>query len=125
VQGCTPGYWKNHTESWVGFSPNQTLEDVFDVPNALGFDNVTLLDALNFGGKGQYGKQQNLLRAAVAALLNSTNPNVAYPLSTQQIIDAVNAALATPSTQDDRELASTLDGYNNLGAPLCGFNVIF
>jgi hypothetical protein len=87
--------------------------------------NATLLEALNFGGKGQCGKQQTLLRAAVAALLNAAHPNVDYPLNEAQIISLVNAALATSSTQDDRELAATLDGYNNLGAPLCGFNVIF
>ena len=22
--GCTPGYWKNHTEDWVGYTPGQT-----------------------------------------------------------------------------------------------------
>jgi hypothetical protein len=107
----------------VGFSPAQPVSSVFIVPapcSALG--DATLLQALDFGGKGQCGKQMNLLRAAVAALLNSTNPNVAYPLSTQQIIDAVNAALATSSTQDDRALANQLDTLNNLGAPLCGFN---
>ena len=22
-EGCTPGYWKNHTEDWVGYAPSQ------------------------------------------------------------------------------------------------------
>jgi len=25
TQGCTPGFWKNHLEMWVGFNPYQTL----------------------------------------------------------------------------------------------------
>jgi hypothetical protein len=107
----------------VGYDPDQLVSSVFTVPAPCSdLGNATLLEALNFGGKGQCGKQQSLLRAAVAALLNAASPQVAYPLNEAQIIAQVNAALATSSTQDDRDLASTLDGYNNLGAPLCGFN---
>jgi hypothetical protein len=122
VQGCTPGFWKNHTGDWVGYDPDDLVSSVFIVPapcSELG--DATLLEALNFGGKGKCGAQQNLLRAAVAALLNATSPQVAYPLNTQQIIDQVNAALASGSKQTINQLAGTLDGYNNLGAPLCGF----
>lgn len=30
-QGRTPGYWKNHTDSWpaTGYSPTQTVSSVF------------------------------------------------------------------------------------------------
>ncbi len=47
-EGCTPGYWKQdqHFDSWVGFDQDDTLEDVFNVPDALGLDDVTLLEAL-------------------------------------------------------------------------------
>jgi hypothetical protein len=119
LEGCTPGYWKNHPESWVGFTTGQTLESVFDVPNELGLDNATLLEALSFGGgPGVEGASQILLRAAVAALLNSASPGVDYPLTTAQVIAQVNAALATGDRATILALAAELDRLNNLGCPL-------
>jgi len=103
----------------VGFTPNQTLESVFDIPDSFGLDNQTLLQALSFnGGSGTLGAAQNLLRAAVAALLNSANPDVDYPRSTSQVIAAVNAALASNDRSTMLNLASELDADNNLGCPL-------
>lgn len=29
TEGCTPGYWKNHTDAWVTYTPNQTVDSVF------------------------------------------------------------------------------------------------
>jgi hypothetical protein len=82
-------------------------------------DNVTLLQALEFGGgPGTLGAARNLLRAAVAAVLNSAQPGVDYPLTTQDVINSVNAALASNSRGTMLTLASQLDGYNNLGCPL-------
>jgi hypothetical protein len=119
-EGCTPGFWKQeqHFDEWVGYSPTDLVSSVFTVPapcSSLG--TKTLLEALNFGGKGQCGAQQTLLRAAVSALLNSTSVN--YPLSTQEVIDQVNAALASGDRKTILALAKQLDTYNNLGAPIC------
>src|SRR5919106_5059937 len=30
-QGCTPGFWKNNTNTWVGFSPSDSFNAVFGV----------------------------------------------------------------------------------------------
>ena len=32
-EGCTPGFWKQpqHFDSWVGFEPSDSFEDVFGV----------------------------------------------------------------------------------------------
>ena len=30
TEGCTPGYWKNHTEAWVGYTSDQAFSSVFD-----------------------------------------------------------------------------------------------
>jgi hypothetical protein len=51
-EGCTPGFWKQeqHFDSWAGFTMNQTLESVFEVPDSFGLDNATLLQALSFKG---------------------------------------------------------------------------
>jgi hypothetical protein len=121
--GCTPGYWKQdqHFDSWIstGFSPFQTLESVFNVPDSLGMDNNTLLQALNFGGgPGVSGAAQNLLRAAVAALLNSAHPGVDYPRTTAEVIASVNAALASNNRTTMLTLAAGLDADNNLGCTL-------
>ena len=117
-EGCTPGFWKNHVEEWAaaGFSPGDTLESVFDVPDGFSLDNNTLLQALSFGGGGgTKGGAQTLLRAGVAALLNSAHPDVDYPRSTADVIADVNAALASGDRATMLALAGELDADNNLG----------
>jgi hypothetical protein len=92
---------------------------VFDVPNAFGLDNRTLLQALSFqGGSGTLGAATNLLRAAVAALLNSAHPDLNYPRTTAGVIADVNAALASNNRATMLNLAGRLDRDNNLGCPL-------
>lgn len=122
-EGCTPGYWKqrHHFDSWVatGYSPNQTLESVFNVPNSYGLDNVKLSSALGLnGGSGTSGAARILSRAAVAALLNAAHPDVDYPLTAAEIISLVNNAYASGSRSQMLSLASRLDSYNNKGCPL-------
>jgi hypothetical protein len=119
TQGCTPGFWKTHPdlEFW-NYLPGQNVDPVFDVPDALGLDNVTLLEALSFpGGPGEVGAAQLLLRAAVAALLNAAASNLNYPLSQSDVISQVNAALASGDRDTMITLAGLLDSYNNLGCP--------
>jgi hypothetical protein len=120
-EGCTPGFWKQpqHLDSWVGFTPGQTLESVFDVPDAFGLDAVTLLEALSFeGGPTTADAAEILLRQAVAAILNAANPDVDYPLSVAEVIARVNAALASGDRATILALAAELDRLNNLGCPL-------
>jgi hypothetical protein len=120
-EGCTPGYWKNHLSRWAatGFSPSQTLESVFNVPDAYGVDNSTLLAALSFpGGPTVADAARLLLHHAVAALLNASHPGVDYPRTAASIIADVNAALATGSRSTMLTLKSALDSDNNLGCPL-------
>ncbi len=117
-EGHTPGYWKRHTDEWVGYSPGQILDDVFDFPpgelESLAVD--TLLTALKYGGgKGIIGKAKNLLRAAVAAVISTAHPEINYPLSLAEVIDAVNVALASLDPVVIGDLQKELDKYNNLG----------
>ena len=114
-QGCSPGYWKNHTASWpaTGFTTGQTLESVFDMPNHLGLDNVSLLTALNTGGGGVTA----LMRQAVAAVLNAGHPAVDYPATASAIISEVNSALASGNPATIEALKDLLDRLNNLHAP--------
>lgn len=119
-EGCTPGYWKNHLDSWddTPYSPSQTMEDVFNVPDVFNLDGKTLLQALSFqGGPYKPGAARILLRAATAAILNASHPDVAYPMDAADIISAVNTALLG-SRADMLALKGILDANNNLGCPL-------
>jgi hypothetical protein len=95
------------------------LESVFDVPDSLGLDDNTLVEALDFpGGKYAVGGARILLRAAVAALLNASHPDVDYTLTASEVISDVNAALATLDRDTMIDLGGELDFDNNLGCPL-------
>ncbi len=121
-EGCTPGYWKNHTDSWppTGYTTGQNVKDVFTSASAYtALGNSTLLQALNFGGgPGVQGAASILLRAAVAALLNASHPGVDSPRTPAQVIAEVNAALASGDRDTMLVLAATLDASNNLGCRL-------
>jgi hypothetical protein len=114
-QGCTPGYWKQpqHFHSWVTYTPTETVGSVFaNVDTSL--SGETLLAALQGGGgPGLVGAETILLRAAVAALLNTSNTSVHYPLPSSEVVIEVNAALATSDRDVILQLATELDGFNN------------
>lgn len=88
-EGCTPGYWRQeqHYDSWVGYSPTQLFDDVFD--NA--FPGKTLGEVVALGGGGLNA----LGRGTVAALLNAASPDVDYEFTTAQVIAKFNAAFAS------------------------------
>lgn len=127
-QGCTPGFWKNpkHFSLWSGYSPSQLVSSVFNVPavfpdgsSGSSLAGATLAGALAFqGGNTLNGASQILLRASVAALLNASNSNIAYPMTTSQIISAVNSALNSGDRTTITNLATLLDNANNGGCPL-------
>ena len=122
LEGCTPGYWKQkqHFDSWpAGYTPNQTVESVFDVPAFPKLGAAKLVTALGFdGGTTLKEAAQILLRAAVAAVLNTATPGMNYPRTTANVISQVNAALASNSRSTILSLATTLDNLNNLYCPL-------
>ena len=121
-QGCTPGYWKNHLDSWppTGLAPAQSVQSVFSQASAYPAQgSASLTEALDFGGGGGVeGGVRNLLRAAVASLLNASHPGVGFPRSASQVISSVNAALASGDRDTMLSLASDLDRENNFGCPL-------
>lgn len=105
--GCTPGFWKNHTEVWQGYTTDQTIGSVFtsaDEPYA----SMTLLDGLSLqGGSDLAGASEILLRAAIAFVLNE------YPDTPASKIAAVNAALDSGNRNRIIRLATKLDVINN------------
>jgi hypothetical protein len=89
AEGCTPGFWKNHPAVWEGFSSSDDFDTVFAV-NAFDPD-ISLLDALNLGGGGLH----RLARHGTAALLNAAHSEVDFPLTTAEVIDLVQEAVAS------------------------------
>jgi hypothetical protein len=102
-KGCTPGYWKQdqHFDSWPsGVTPSQYLKLYFSgtIPLTFGgksLGDYTMLNGLQMkGGPGVQGAWQILMRAAVAAYLNSLK-NFGYQYTTAQVVSMVNDALAS------------------------------
>jgi len=90
VEGCTPGYWKNHFEDWppTGYSPSDGVFVTFGVD--LGY--ATLGDAIFAKG----GHVNELARHGTAALLSAAHPNVNYPYTKAEVIAFVQAGDADP-----------------------------
>jgi hypothetical protein len=116
-QGCGAGYWRNTQAEWPAYA-EAVLGDVFgNLPAALG--GVSFRDALALGGgRGVDGALRLLSRAAVAALLNASSDDVAYPRTAQSVIDAVQAAIDSGDRAAILELAEALDADNDLGCPI-------
>ncbi|MFT5051631.1 MAG: hypothetical protein ACI8QZ_003050 [Chlamydiales bacterium] len=130
-EGLSHGYWKNHLDAWHGtvdylgdfggipilkaILPTQALSYHFFAATPYGLGGVTMEEALQFNrGSGATGAARVLLKQAVAALLNAAHPNVNYPLTIHEVIDDVDAALASGSRSTIINLAKLLDDYNNL-----------
>jgi len=112
AEGCTPGYWKNHPESFAGtgYATDDTVGEVFTSLAGTSVGDLTLIEALNLGDGGLNA----LLRQAVAALLNASSPEVDYPLDAATVIALTNAAVLSGQYEATKNL---LDQYNNFGAP--------
>jgi hypothetical protein len=115
--GCSANFWRLDAErhaadAWpAGYGPEQNLSTIF----ANG-DGISLLPMLRVQGEGV----NRLLQQGVAAVLNSAHTDLDYPLTTQQVIDAVNTTRAAGNAAAVDALADQLAGYNALG---CGVDV--
>ncbi|WP_034924615.1 T9SS type A sorting domain-containing protein, partial [Gillisia sp. CAL575] len=110
-EGCTLGYWKNHTDRWTCYSTCTLYGSVFtNAPSQL--SGLTLLEVLNLGGGGI----NNLGRQSVAALLNTCHGDVNFEiLSTEELIAYVNTNFNKAGAA-----GSYLDNLNNAGCTLGG-----
>lgn len=123
TEGCTPGYWKNHTQSWVGYSPTTLVKDVFSAADGYAVGDMTLLEALGGGGgTGIEGAALILVRAGIAAVLNASS--IDYPGNVGSIITRVNASLTGAKRNQMLRLADKYDVKNNLGCPLNGSELL-
>ncbi|MEX0753941.1 MAG: hypothetical protein WD556_02335 [Actinomycetota bacterium] len=124
-EGCTPGYWKNHTDNWEEYTPGSKLGNQnWDIPASLSdLNGKTFEQALSFkGGTGLSGAAKVLFRAVVAAYLNAAHEGVGYPYrrfdEPGNLQTWIRDTLATKNRAAYLELAAELDAANNLGCPL-------
>lgn len=126
-EGCTPGYWKTHTDNWEEASPFDPFSGPFHTGTSGVLLGITFEDALHLkGGPGVAGAEQILARAAVAGYLNAAHDGLGYPWRRWQegldgrppLVPTVNAALDSGDRATMIELAAWLDADNNLGCPL-------
>jgi hypothetical protein len=111
-EGCTPGYWKqpHHFDSWPApYTPGDSFTSTFGVDT---FGDDTLVEVLGANGGGVNA----LGRHAVAALLNGASDGVSYDMTSQQVIMAFNAALA--SGGDIEGTKNIFAGFNEQGCKL-------
>lgn len=97
-EGCTPGYWRQdqHFDSWMNYSPTDSYDATFGVDGSF----ETLLDAVWARGGGENA----LARHAVAALLNSQNPDVDYLYTSADVISLVQQAYADGDFEGIKDL---------------------
>jgi len=123
-EGCTPGYWKNHTNRWDGvglddFTTNIHTFDLFNtvfgvtpIQSQMG-NSQTLLDAVNLKG----GKIFALNRHAAAALASADS--VSYAYTVQQVIDLYRDAVgADVGPETIQSAKAKLEAANEAGCPL-------
>lgn len=91
-EGCTPGYWRNHSEDWsaTGYGWSDDYDFTFGVNYFT--PDITLGTAIWKGGGGV----NVLARHGTAALLSAAHPDVNYPYSVAQVIAFVQAGNVGP-----------------------------
>jgi hypothetical protein len=110
-QGCTPGYWKNHTDAWPeGYLPGDSFDAKFGV-DAPG--DWTLEQALSLKNKDVgSGVVAAFMRHAVAALLNAAHSDVCFFINEDDLIGDILA------NWGDEGFKDFLAGHNESGCPL-------
>ncbi len=113
--GCTPGFWKNHTGN-KGNKGNQWPEgistgDSYEITFGVILDqDVTLLQAL----KAKGGGINAFLRHSTAAYLNASSPDVFYPSTTNEVISLVQMTIPNGDIEGNKDL---FDKFNNGNCP--------
>jgi hypothetical protein len=136
-EGCTPGFWRNNlaknlpngawavdhhdlfSDTFNGHDPE--LKSSFREAThkgGQGKGNVLAGQHLAFAIWAQGGGDNALARHAVAALLNSENPNVSYSLSSDAIVQLVWDAFESGDKSSVNAAKSILAGFNEDGCSI-------
>lgn len=125
-QGCSPGYWKTHTERWhPNYPPTASFYSVFGV-NA--FPNASLYAVISYSASAQLPANctptdacRDVLKAcgyhAVAALQNAAT-EVSFAFDTMLVKTKFAAAYAMGTKSAIEWQKNEFDTENNRGCPL-------
>jgi len=124
-EGCSPGYWKNHTSMWhYAFPPDKPFSEVFEV-NPFYPDNPTLHQVIDkyIGPKDPFEPLVLVLGFHAVAALQNAATAVSFYLTVDQVITDVNVAYTNYLSSGDavsalEPLKDELDILNNQGCPL-------
>jgi len=134
-EGCTPGYWKNHPQSWSKDIPEYLMFDTVFGTNV--FPGMTLGEVIGLCSKKVHLKSKINLPChkcvnqtirlgfhAVAAIQNAATA-VKYDLTVEDVIAEVQSAYKSGSKHRIEALKDRLDSLNNQycpggGGPACG-----
>lgn len=106
--GCSHGFWKTHPDEWeaTAYDPGASFNSTFECD---AFDpDITLLAALKLQGEG--GGLNALAREAVAAVLNAAHPEEDYPLTPEEVLTKVQAAVDSDEYEATKD---ELEAHNN------------
>ena len=106
TEGCTPGYWRNHTLAGVS---NLAFETVFEGTTVTS-GTTTLKEAAAIGGGGLSA----LVRHAAAAYLSAAS-GIDYLYSTADVVSMFNAANPGGNIEGTKNLFAAA---NEMGCPL-------
>jgi len=109
-EGCTPGYWRNHADRWVGVATTDIFSTVFGVGPDVSLGAV--ISAPQTYGTDYFHAVAALLNAH-AAVLGSNGQFVEYPYTVEQVLAKVLAGEF-----------SDLKAANELGCPLSGSSAV-
>ena len=134
-EGCTPGFWKANAKKGANawpmdppdadtITPSTTLTSIGIVnTNGYNITGLTFLEALQLkGGNDLSEKEEILLRAGAAALLNAAHLESVVDYSYNYdgsggVIEMLNEALASDNKSTIVSQAGDFDEANNAGCP--------
>lgn len=114
-KGCPPHFWKqkDHFADWPSpYKPSDLFGTAFDETRS--DSGLTLSQALDLEGGGS----KDLVREAVAALLNASNDNIEYAFSKDQVLSMLRDALASGDPALVDTTSARFAAANNAGCPL-------
>ena len=115
--GCpkAASVWQKAPASWPApYTSGQTIGSVFtSAPWSVA--SSSLQDALD--GKTGDKSLKELLKQATAALLNAASPNIDYPFTVAEVVQAVNTALSSYDDQSRKELTTLFKEANEVACP--------
>jgi hypothetical protein len=113
IYGCSPGYWKTHTDAWPVSLQTTLFKTIFTAAAGLPIGDMTLIDVLGLKGGGISA----LGRIGTSAYLNALSLGAQYGLTTLQVQNYVNAAITSGDFETNKNLLEGMQDVNGRTCP--------